>query len=52
VRASALDALELGYQVVMVKNLSRGVGLETTKKAIEELQQAGAQVLESVDSLF
>jgi len=52
VRASALDALKLGYQVVMIKDLSRGVAPETTKKAIEELQRAGVQILESVDSLF
>jgi len=52
VRASSLDAVALGYQVVMVKDLSRGVAPETTKKAIEELQQAEVQLLESIDSLF
>ena len=52
VRASSLDAAALGYQVVMVKDLSRGVDPETTKKAVEELQRAGVQILESVDSLF
>ena len=52
VRASALDAVALGYRVVMVKNLSRGVAPETTKKAIEQLQQAGVKVVESVNPLF
>lgn len=52
VRASSLDAVALGYRVALVKNLSRGVAPETTKKAIEELQRAGVQILESVDSLF
>jgi nicotinamidase/pyrazinamidase len=52
VRATALDALQLGYQVVMIKGLSRGIGLETAEKAIEELRRAGAEILESIDSLF
>ena len=52
VRATSLDAVALGYQVIMIKDLSRGVDPETTKKAIEELQQAGVQILESIDSLF
>jgi len=51
-RATSLDAIALGYQVVMIKDLSRGVAPETTQKAIEKLQRAGRQILESVDSLF
>jgi nicotinamidase/pyrazinamidase len=48
-RANSLGAVALGYRVVMVKDLSRGVAPETTKKAIGELQRAGVQILESVD---
>jgi nicotinamidase-related amidase len=48
VRASALDAVALGYQVVMVKGLSRGVALETTNHAFEEMKQRGVIVLDTL----
>jgi nicotinamidase/pyrazinamidase len=48
VRASALDAVALGYQVVMVKGLSRGVAPETTNHALEEMKQRGVMVLDSL----
>ena len=32
VRATALDAAAAGYKVIMIKNLSRGVAAETSKK--------------------
>jgi|LQYC01.1.fsa_nt_gi hypothetical protein len=44
--------LKHGYWVVIIRNLSRGVAPETTKKAIGELQRGGAEILESIDSLF
>lgn len=47
-RASALDAVALGYRVMMVKGLSRGVALETTNHAFEEMKQRGVMVLDSL----
>jgi nicotinamidase/pyrazinamidase len=52
VRATCLDGIELGYQVVMVKDLSRGVDPETTRKAIKEMKQAGVEIWNSVDPLL
>ena len=48
VRASSLDAVALGYQVVMVKNLSRGVAPETTNRALEEMEQRGVILLDTL----
>lgn len=48
VRASSLDAVSLGYQVVMVKDLSRGVAPETTNHALEEMKQGGVIVLDTL----
>jgi nicotinamidase/pyrazinamidase len=48
VRASSLDAVALGYQVVMVKNLSRGVAPEATNHAFEEMKQHGVIVLDTL----
>ena len=48
VRATSLDALALGYQVVMVKDLSRGVAPETTNHALEEMKQRGVIVIDTL----
>lgn len=49
VRATALDAVDYGYQVIVIKNLSRGVASETTKAALEEMKIRGIQLLDSLD---
>lgn len=48
VRATALDAVAAGYQVIMIKNLSRGVAPGTSQKAIEEMKANGIVVLEKI----
>jgi nicotinamidase/pyrazinamidase len=48
VHASSLDAVALGYRVVMVKNLSRGVAPETTNHALEEMKQRGVIVIDTL----
>ena len=47
VRATSLDAVALGYKVVMVKDLSRGVAPETTNHALEEMKQGGVIVIDT-----
>ncbi len=49
VRATALDAVEAGYKVFMIKNLCRGVAPDTSQKAIEGMQAKGIVVLEDLD---
>lgn len=49
VRATALDAVALGYQVILVESLCRGVAPETTEKALEEMKAKGVVILESLD---
>jgi nicotinamidase/pyrazinamidase len=48
VRASSLDAVALGYRVVMIKDLSRGVVPETTNHALEEMKQRGVIVIDTL----
>ncbi|MCG8636342.1 MAG: isochorismatase family protein [Desulfobacterales bacterium] len=44
-RATALDARSLGFEVVLIKQLCRGVAEETTRAALEEMAAAGVSVL-------
>ena len=49
VKATALDGAVLGYRVVLIRNLCRGVALETSQKAIEEMKAKGVVVLEDLN---
>ena len=44
VKATALDGLKEGYKVIVVQDLCRGVADETSKAALEEMRQKGAQI--------
>lgn len=50
VKFSVLDALELGYEVIVVKDGCRPVHNE--KPAIEEMKKAGAKIISSEDLLY
>lgn len=49
VKFTALDALELGYAVYLIKDGCRGVNLtpDSSEKALEELKAKGAKIIES-----
>ncbi|HTY25990.1 MAG TPA: bifunctional nicotinamidase/pyrazinamidase [Desulfomonilaceae bacterium] len=49
VKATALDGLKEGYKVIVVHDLCRGVADETSKAALEEMKQKGAQILPLAD---
>ena len=49
VRATALDAVAEGYQVVVIKSLCRGVAPDTTQKALEEMKAKGVVILDDID---
>jgi nicotinamidase/pyrazinamidase len=51
VRASVMDALGLGYSVIVVEDLIRGVAPETSAAAIAEMKAAGAVFIPSVKAL-
>ena len=46
VKATALDAVAAGYQVMIIKNLCRGIAPDTSQQAIEEMKAKGVVVLE------
>jgi nicotinamidase/pyrazinamidase len=51
VKASVMDALTLGYSVVVVEDLIRGVAPDTSAAAIAEMKAAGAVFVPSVKAL-
>lgn len=51
VKASVLDALALGYSVVVVEKLVRGVAPDTAAAAIAAMTAAGATFVSSVEEL-
>ncbi|MDD9302250.1 MAG: isochorismatase family protein [Desulfobacter sp.] len=44
-RATAMDALTLGFGVVLIKDLCRGVDPETTRAALENMAAAGVTIV-------
>jgi len=49
VRATVIDALQAGFQVMVIKELCRGVAPDTSRAALEEMKGAGALILETFD---
>lgn len=49
VRATALDGVAAGYEVVLIKNVCRGVAPETSQKALEEMKAKGVVILDDLD---
>lgn len=49
VRATALDAVDAGYTVVLIKNLCREVAPDTSQKAIDEMKAKGIVILDDLD---
>ena len=49
VRATALDAIRAGFQVVVIEELCRGVAPDTSQEALEEMKRSGATFLETID---
>ncbi|WDP90851.1 MAG: bifunctional nicotinamidase/pyrazinamidase [Desulfobacter sp.] len=44
-RATAMDAITLGFEVRLVADLCRGVAKETTQAALKEMQAAGVEII-------
>ncbi|MGD9822900.1 bifunctional nicotinamidase/pyrazinamidase [Desulfobacter sp.] len=44
VRATVMDAIMLGFDVILIKDLCRGVAPETTAAALEEMKAAGVDI--------
>jgi nicotinamidase/pyrazinamidase len=49
VRATSLDAVDFGYQVVLIKNLCRGVAPDTSQKALDEMKAEGVVIRDDLD---
>lgn len=51
VKATAMDALESGFKVILVEGLCRGVAPDTTASALEEMRSAGIKIISRVSDL-
>jgi len=53
VRASALDALKHGYEVIVLTDAIRGVDLQSgdSERALQEMQAAGARLMTTAEAL-
>ena len=49
VKATAIDAADAGYKVIVVEDLCRGVAPDTSKKALEEMKAKGITVMKELD---
>ena len=49
VRATAIDALRAGFQVIVIEELSRGVAPDTSQATWEEMKEMGAIILQKFD---
>jgi nicotinamidase/pyrazinamidase len=49
VRASVMDALQAGFQVMVIEELCRGVAPDTSEQALEEMRGVGAIILGQFD---
>jgi len=49
IRATALDALRVGFKVTVIEELCRGVALDTSQAAWEEMKELGVIILQKFD---
>ncbi len=49
VKATAIDAVEAGFKVVVIESLCRGVAPDTSEKALKEMKAKGVVVLKDLD---
>lgn len=49
VKAMAIDAVDAGYNVIVIEGLCKGVAPETTEKALNEMKAKGVTVLKELD---
>ncbi|THB79971.1 MAG: isochorismatase family protein [Desulfobacteraceae bacterium] len=52
VKATALDALQSGFRVVLLQDLCRGVAPETTEAALADMQDRGVAIRDVADLVF
>ncbi len=49
VRATAIDAVSMGYEVILIEGLCRGVTPEGIAEALEQMRAKGVRVLKGLD---
>ena len=49
VKATAIDAADAGYRVIVVEGLCRGVAPDTSEKALKKMEDKGITILKELD---
>jgi len=49
VKATAIDAVDAGYKVIVIEGLCKGVAPDTTANALKEMKDKGITILEELD---
>jgi nicotinamidase/pyrazinamidase len=49
VKATCIDAVEVGYKVAVIEGLSKGIAPETTEEALMEMDKKGITILKELD---
>lgn len=49
VKATALDAVNAGFKVVVIANLCKGVAPDTTSRALQEMKKRGVKILQKLN---
>ena len=49
VKATAIDAVNAGYQVTVIENLCKGVAPDTTAAALQEMKEKGITIAKELD---
>jgi nicotinamidase/pyrazinamidase len=52
VKATAMDALNNGYKVTVVEELSKGVAPDTTEAALQEMKEKGIKIVKELDEVM
>ena len=51
VKATAVDAANAGYKVIVVEGLCKGVAPKTTEAALKEMKEKGITVVKELDQV-
>jgi len=49
VKATAIDAIQAGFEVIVIKDLCRGVAPDTSADALEEMEKEGVIITDKLD---
>lgn len=52
VKATAMDAVKSGYEVILIKDLCKGVAEDTTRDALKEMESHGIKIIPAIYNII